>query len=510
MLFNGTDRQALPASLMNRSARLSAILLSVAAVLTCSTMLAANLTSQALADAADEFCGGGGMSVCQASLRVAGVLPNINIATITWAFAVFAFTPLGFWSAAAKDALKVTRNVTMQRLLNLHWIFLPSMAATAALFAQQCLMIRTFTAESTGVTIFLWGNLAVLIYNAVIIFIAMRGAVVGVIKQPSSVMDEDEESGLLTGPVSDARRGPARTSPSFRRIINKVKNLSTSARSFSLVEKPEGSSDNGVHSVTSEELTRESENAASNVDGSQQRRGNAPWYHRWLIQHQEGSVRLQQAVVALCVMYLWCISHFANNVVHFSLLWVLRLAYLVVFGLCCDPECSFNDLEESNSPGMGLVLDARQLRRAVEAVLAEEEFDETIRTYKASLIRMQDTLAVSYRYQQKQEIVAPRIKLNMSSWQLTNLVKAVKNSNAKCEQCVAVNAISPCHSSSSSTSCGSCAQPLTNVIRYTFVLQIYGLTSAQSYRVQGTCTLPWQTARWQCTRARGLRLRYAA
>ena len=399
-------------------------------------MLAANLSSPKLAEWADELCGEG-TSICRAALFSAGALPNFNIGVLMWVFAVFVFTPLGFWSRVQVDAMKATKQYTMRRLLNLHWVMMLPMFSNFALFLQQCFTIRTFTATRLGAEIFFLGSLAVMAYSMLMIGLVVWGMAARLRGDKFDLDEESPNTPLQASYFSDlptrTPRQPPSDSPSytfesFAALVAKIKN--SSLGSVSLLGSDRGTV---TPAVSTESLAEEPlAEGATNFSHSEESGANY-WYFRWGISSREGGCRLEQTVLTMCIVNLFCVSHMSNSMTHFIVLWLLRLGYLVLLAMVRDPVASFKDLAAGSGPGLGLVVDAPQLCRAIGAYLDEQEFTEVIRTYKASLLRMQETIAVSYRWQREKAILSPNARPNMSRWQLETLKQALDNSNARCE-----------------------------------------------------------------------------
>eukprot|EP00951_Prasinocladus_malaysianus_P043252 scaffold537096_cov20-Prasinocladus_malaysianus.AAC.1 len=79
--------------------------------------------------------------------------------------------------------------------------------------------------------------------------------------------------------------------------------------------------------------------------------------------------------------------------------WFFR-AFLLCFILFSrDEEADFKSLEHTGA-GFGLVVDASDLRRALEASIRGLNVKaKSVRRYKATMFRMSESLAVSYRWQ---------------------------------------------------------------------------------------------------------------
>ena len=101
-------------------------------------------------------------------------------------------------------------------------------------------------------------------------------------------------------------------------------------------------------------------------------------------------------------------------------------ALILVLILCSrQQQAGFQEIE--SSPGFGLVIDARALRRILRDYAAGRPPPPTavIPMYKGTLRRMEDTLAVSYRWQGEETELAPGISLNMNMYQIKAVLEAL-------------------------------------------------------------------------------------
>jgi hypothetical protein len=125
-----------------------------------------------------------------------------------------------------------------------------------------------------------------------------------------------------------------------------------------------------------------------------------------------GQMRL--SVLVACVSALQM-----KSVGRFRLAEDILLAIAIMTALCMhDRPTSMHQLLRSNKPAFGLVVNRRQLCCALDRVLAGEQGTEKLELYKASMCRITQTIAVSYRWQPEGVTVAPGLALNMSMWQL--------------------------------------------------------------------------------------------
>lgn len=157
--------------------------------------------------------------------------------------------------------------------------------------------------------------------------------------------------------------------------------------------------------------------------------GRGAWLERMLstLSSKEASIS-QQRIILLVVIISQSAIPFGGR---------LRLAQdgmlmcmLAMALFIHDRPMRMHELVAAGQPAFGLVVDARQLRQALDALLRGEAGDGlsgrvALSTYKASISRMAEALAVSYRWQQDEVLIAPGMSLNMSAWQLTNLRDAL-------------------------------------------------------------------------------------
>ena len=134
--------------------------------------------------------------------------------------------------------------------------------------------------------------------------------------------------------------------------------------------------------------------------------------------------------------------------------WVVSGATLALLLLVHDREVGFEDIIDS--PGFGLLVDARDLEAALRVTLSKMQgsslrhdvatgsgstseagpipFAGPIRRYKATFFRMQRAVAISYRWQTTEVVISrPRdgaatVSLNMSEFQLGELLRHVASS----------------------------------------------------------------------------------
>jgi len=113
------------------------------------------------------------------------------------------------------------------------------------------------------------------------------------------------------------------------------------------------------------------------------------------------------------------------------MLWSMRIAAFLLIVLIRDETAGFDTLMESGA-AFGLVVDLNDLCKAVYHLLKRHTpLPVRVRTYKGSLTRMQQTMTISYRWQEDEQAVAQGLSLNMSDWQLHSLLDAMVSTNCK-------------------------------------------------------------------------------
>eukprot|EP00951_Prasinocladus_malaysianus_P023210 scaffold196493_cov41-Prasinocladus_malaysianus.AAC.2 len=118
----------------------------------------------------------------------------------------------------------------------------------------------------------------------------------------------------------------------------------------------------------------------------------------------------------------------ASGLTTMPLIWAFRATVLLLLLFCRDEEADFGMLEQQGA-GMGLVVDAKQLSRALHSYIDGNAYTgKAVKRYKATLFRMTETLAVSYRWQPHEMQVPGLGGLNMSRWQIAETIKAIDQS----------------------------------------------------------------------------------
>ena len=142
------------------------------------------------------------------------------------------------------------------------------------------------------------------------------------------------------------------------------------------------------------------------------------------------SRRYRQLVLGVCGFFAFSVGGsigMADGSASAMELWIIRGIILLLMIFNRDAVADFNTLERKGA-GFGLVLDARQLCRFLECHLAGKQYKGRVKRYKGTLLRMCDTMAVSYRWQGSTVTVNGLGAVNMRNWQMESLVKAIRRS----------------------------------------------------------------------------------
>lgn len=128
--------------------------------------------------------------------------------------------------------------------------------------------------------------------------------------------------------------------------------------------------------------------------------------------------------------YLLCSTNiFGSSWASAAVLCVVRL---LIYGLILFMKDNRATLEHLTLHGaaLGLVLDAKALLKALKAVEMGDPLPSDIPMFRATILRMRRTLAVSYRWQEDAvPITSETMSLNMSVFQMQTLAEEIPRSN---------------------------------------------------------------------------------
>ena len=156
---------------------------------------------------------------------------------------------------------------------------------------------------------------------------------------------------------------------------------------------------------------------------------NARWSSSYWLGHGDShSRRYRQLVLGICGLFAFGTEAISSGSMTSQLeLWIIRIIIVLLLIFSRDQEADFEMLE-STGAGFGLVLDARQLCKLLDCHLAGKPYKGRVKRYKGTLLRMCDTMAISYRWQHTTVKLEGLGDLNMRSWQMESLVKAIRRS----------------------------------------------------------------------------------
>ena len=139
-----------------------------------------------------------------------------------------------------------------------------------------------------------------------------------------------------------------------------------------------------------------------------------PWME-FLSSSEAGKRHLRRMYLFIAIVLFAMPSELVSSMYQRVVTWVLRATFLLILLGAHDAKATFSSLCSRRESGFGLVVDAKHLRKALEAHLDGNLYNSTIGTYKASIFRMQETLAVSYRWQPSSVTLAEQAPpINMS------------------------------------------------------------------------------------------------
>jgi len=139
---------------------------------------------------------------------------------------------------------------------------------------------------------------------------------------------------------------------------------------------------------------------------------------------KEASVRQLRCALLISSGIVWVGLPLGSSLGMELALWSLRLCSLFVLSLARDETTTFEQLAASSGPGMGLLVHRRDLYRVLKDLRAGKDMslEPDVRRFKASAIRMQDALAISYRWQPEARPIGKSTNINMSDFQVDVLL----------------------------------------------------------------------------------------
>eukprot|EP00873_Tetraselmis_striata_P012898 jgi/Tetstr1/433162/TSEL_002349.t1 len=167
--------------------------------------------------------------------------------------------------------------------------------------------------------------------------------------------------------------------------------------------------------------------------------GGSIWHRLWTLPSTAVSALFYESAASLNIklMYLLVLIMFIFSTLigvlgpaNYTLVLTLHAGILAMFLLSRDQPTSFQELrQDPQGVGFGLVVDACHLQQALHSFLQGSARPQALPTYKATVYRMEATMAVSYRWQDAEALVCPGLSLNMSRWQMEQLMRALETTS---------------------------------------------------------------------------------
>ena len=316
---------------------------------------------------------------------------------------IYLTTPLAAWSQTVQEAARQTDDVYIRRLLVFPWVLMSLLMSSSALLAFQFTMHMKMAATQMVVMACLMA------FQVALQLIAVTWATGGFLQLADAVRS-------VLGAVP----------PTFRRFTRRWR-------------------------------------------ATQPMEMNVKWLGtRTLFHSRETGLRQQQPVLLFTLILLWSFSAVTPSGWYNAMIWTLRGVCLLALVVLRDEEAGFGDL--GRFPAFGLVVDKRDLCKAIECNLKGEDFTGNVRRYKGSIFRMHETVspasalscwpasqpscicpdgavcpsarqltlflpvsfqvAVSYRWQSEEVELSETCSVNMSKWQLRELLHFLRSTNA--------------------------------------------------------------------------------
>ena len=145
------------------------------------------------------------------------------------------------------------------------------------------------------------------------------------------------------------------------------------------------------------------------------------------VKYSDIGVQQSRHLFVLIQLVLWSQRVLSAPMPEMIVVLLMRAGAMAALLLVSDRCSSFSELQESCS--FGLVVDAWELRKAIKGSRTHDV--HPLPMYKATLPRMQETLAISYRWQPEEVEIAPSCSLNMKPFQLEAIAQAISACKAR-------------------------------------------------------------------------------
>eukprot|EP00873_Tetraselmis_striata_P014659 jgi/Tetstr1/434923/TSEL_023920.t1 len=147
----------------------------------------------------------------------------------------------------------------------------------------------------------------------------------------------------------------------------------------------------------------------------------------------EPGVRYMQGTVLTLSLFLWCTNTISwmNTAAGIAVVWISRILLLALLMFGTGEKVASFDLLKNHGTGFGLVVGAKELAEALErAADGKPPLHRRLPLYKASALRLAETMAISYRWQADEVELAEGSKVNMTKWQMVTLARTIRSSTA--------------------------------------------------------------------------------
>ena len=166
-------------------------------------------------------------------------------------------------------------------------------------------------------------------------------------------------------------------------------------------------------------------------DVQRERYKRLAWFFR-----SPNSWRYRQLVLLIACGYCWSVEALNLRLQGMIELYITRILSLLLLVVARDEEGTLEALTAERA-GFGLVASAKHLQQALLAHLNGQQCTGRVPLYKATELRMQETLAVSYRWHDEHAIdlegpgTGTQLKLNMTAWQAGAVVRAIESTGSR-------------------------------------------------------------------------------
>lgn len=144
-----------------------------------------------------------------------------------------------------------------------------------------------------------------------------------------------------------------------------------------------------------------------------------------LVSRSKHSWRYRQLILLIANLYCFSIEALDIQSEGVSELYIGRVLAFVLLLVTRDAEIGPESLL-SEGAGFGLIVNAKHLKQALQAHLSGRTYNRKMARYKATSIRMQETLAISYRWHDENGVdLGNGMELNITEWQTACILQVI-------------------------------------------------------------------------------------